>query len=170
MIQSFDVQLQVALRALGEVVAPALQGAEKHVAEQLHLAIATLSFIKTRLPQARRYYRMELSSYMDLAIAAAELARPHLPADSEELGQIVSAGKAMLDDPEADIGDYEAITRSLRERITQLSSHAIGTPCHNELDHMILDRGGELLLQYRQWCAPFGLELKPDELPAAKWL
>lgn len=170
MIQSFDVQLQVALRALGEVVAPALQGAEKHVAEQLHLAMATLSFIRTRLPEARRYYRMELSSYMELATAAAELAQPCLPAESEDLVQIVSSGKAMLDDPEADIADYEAITRDLRERITQISSHAVGTPCHEALDHMILDRGGELLMQYRQWCAPFGLEPKPDELPAAKWL
>lgn len=170
MIQSFDVQLQVALRALGEVVAPALYGAEKHVAEQLHLAMATLSFIKTRLPQARRYYRMELSSYMDLAMAAAELAQPHLPAESSELVHIVSTGKAALDDPEADIDGYEAITRDLRERITQLSSHAVGTPCHQALDHMILDRGGELLMQYRQWCAPFGFELKPDELPAEKWL
>ena len=100
MIQSFDVQLQVALRALGEVVAPALQGAEKHVAEQLHLAMATLSFIRTRLPEARRYYRMELLFYMELATAAAELAQPCLPAESEDLVQIVSSGEAMLDDPE----------------------------------------------------------------------
>ena len=49
MIHSFDSQLQVALRALEEVVAPSLAGAEKHVVEQLMLAIVTIGFVKTRL-------------------------------------------------------------------------------------------------------------------------
>ena len=67
MIQDFDSQLQVSLRALQEVVAPALAGAEKHVVEQLALATLTLGFVKQRLPEARRFYRWELRAHLDLA-------------------------------------------------------------------------------------------------------
>lgn len=169
MNRSFDVQLQVALRALGEVVAPALSGSEKHVVEQLHLAMATLSFVKTRLPEARRYYRMELRSFMDLASDVAGLARSAQPVGAEELLASVAAGSTLLADPEADLADYDTATRDLRDGITRLSHLCVGAACHREIDRLILDRSEGIMLQSRQWCSPFGFELKPEELPAPAW-
>lgn len=169
MNRSFDVQLQVALRALGEVVAPALGGAEKHVAEQLHLAMATLSFVKTRLPEARRYYRMELRSFMDLASVAAGLAQAAQPAGAAELLASVAAGSTLLADPEADLADYDAATRNLRDALTRLSHLCVGAACQQDLDRLILDRAEAIMLQSRQWCSPFGFELKPEDLPAPAW-
>jgi hypothetical protein len=169
MNRSFDVQLQVALRALNEVVAPALDGTEKHVAEQLHLAIATLNFVQTRLPEARRYYRMELRSYMQLAKDAADLASPSLPGEAVALVGIVAIGQHALDDPEADLDSYQAVIQDLRDGVTALSNASVGTPCERELDRFILDRSGAILIQCRQWCVPFGFELKPEELAPPKW-
>ena len=169
MNRSFDVQLQVALRALEEVVAPALAGAEKHVTEQLHLAIATLSFVKTRLPEARRYYRMELHSYMRLAKDAADLASPALPERTAVLVSAIAAGQQVLDDPEADLDAYQAATSDLRDLITGLSDASARTSHATELDSLILKRSGAILDQCRQWCAPFGFELKPEELPPPGW-
>lgn len=169
MNRSFDVQLQVALRALGEVVAPALAGAEKHVVEQLHLAMATLSFVKVRLPEARRYYRMELQSFMDLARDVAGLAQSAQPAGTDELRASVAAGAALLADPEADLADYDSATRTLRDGITQLSHRCVGAPCQRAIDRLILDRSEAIMLQSRQWCSPFGFELKPEDLPAPAW-
>jgi hypothetical protein len=169
MNRSFDVQLQVALRALEEVVAPALDGTEKHVAEQLHLAIATLHFVKTRLPEARRYYRMELRSYMRLAEDAAALASRSLPERTAVLLNAIAAGQQALDDPEADLDAYQAATSNLRDLITGLSDASVGTPHAAELDKLILDRSGAILSQCRQWCTPFGFELKPEELAPPGW-
>ncbi len=169
MNQSFDVQLQVALRALEEVVAPALEGAEKHVAEQLHLAIATLNFVKIRLPEARRYYRMELRSYMRLAQDAIDLASPALPGQASVLAGAIAAGRQMLDDPEADLDAYQAATSDLRDLIASLSDASARTRHAAELDKLILDRSGAILTQCRQWCTPFGFELKPEELAPPEW-
>ncbi|MGX7927889.1 hypothetical protein ACWPMX_15075 [Tsuneonella sp. HG094] len=159
----FDVQLQVALRALNDVVAPALGDAEKHVVEQLHLAMATISFVKTRLPEARRYYRMELRHYIALANEASEIAKT-----DSQLAQIAAEGEAALANPEVDIADYEAITGRLRDGVTALSSRS-DNETRARLDRLVLEKSGELFPQYRQWALPFGLELKPEALPQPAW-
>ena len=66
MNQSFDVQLQVSLRALNDIIVPTLvqTNADKHVIEQAQLVIATLSFLKLRLADARRFARAELRTYL----------------------------------------------------------------------------------------------------------
>ncbi|WP_156680667.1 hypothetical protein [Sphingomonas profundi] len=158
MIQSIDKQLQVVMRALREVVAPALAGAEKHVAEQVHLSIATLAFVAERLPEARRYYRWELSACLDLA---RELGHE----GDAALGAFVEAGTAVLARPEADIADYEKVTHQGREAIAAFAE-ADGSV---EVERLILKHSAAIIDQQRQWCRPFGFELKPETLPAPAW-
>lgn len=164
MIHGFDSQLQVALRALEEVVAPALGGAEKHVVEQLMLSIMTIGFVKTRLPEARRFYRMELRSCIKLASEAVRIAGA-----SGALIDAIRAGEAAMADPEADIAEFEAASRCLRDGVTAVSHAAVGQPCQAQLEAAILDQCGQLLAQNRLWCAPFGFELQPENLPQAAW-
>lgn len=164
MIHHFDSQLQVALRALEEVVAPALGNAEKHVVEQLMLSILTIGFVKTRLPEARRYYRTELRSCIDLASDAARIA-----GGSEGLSKDIEAGEKALADPEADIAEFEVASRRLRDGVTALSSASVGQPYQRSLEVAILDKSAALLAQARQWCLPFGFELHPENLPKPAW-
>jgi hypothetical protein len=164
MIQDFDSQLQVSLRALEEVVAPALGAAEKHVVEQLMLAIATISFVKTRLPEARRFYRMELRSLVSLGADAVRIAGA-----CDTLGKAIEAGQSTLADPEADIGEHELASRTLRDAVTSLSHRSVGAPHQSKLETAILEQSGALVAQYRQWCLPFGFELHPESLAKAAW-
>lgn len=163
MIQGFDVQLQVILRALEEVVAPALGGAEKHVVEQLMLSIATIGFVKTRLPEARRFYRMELRSCIGLAKEAGRIS------GTDSLACAIEAGESALADPEADIAHFETASRSLRDGVTALSHASVGQPHQAQLDAAILEKSGALVAQNRLWCAPFGFELQPENLPKPDW-
>jgi len=169
MIQSADIQLQVVLRALKDVVAPALAKADKHVIEQLHLSMATIGFVKTRLPDIRRFCRMELRAYRALANELADIAAADLPEQGAELRTIAGHAQAALDDPERDNEDYEALTRRLRERITALSTAATGLPCQHKVNQTILERHGPIADQGRVWCLPFGFELEPDKLAAPGW-
>ena len=164
MIHSFDSQLQVSLRALEEVVAPALGNAEKHVVEQLMLSIMTIGFVKTRLPAARRFYRMELRSCIDLASEASRIAGA-----SAVLADAIRAGEGELADPEADVAEFEAASRTLRDGVTALSHASVGQPWQVKLEGAILERSYALLAQHRKWCAPFGFELQPESLPPAAW-
>lgn len=158
MIQSFDKQLQVVMRALREVVAPALGDAEKHVAEQVNLSIATLAFVAERLPDARRYYRWELSAYLDLA-------RDLGAGGDAALAAFVEAGGAVLARPEADIADYEQVAHQGREAIAAFAE----SDGSIAVERLILKRSAAIIDQQRQWCRPFGFELKPETLPAPAW-
>lgn len=164
MIQDFDSQLQVSLRALQDVVAPALAGAEKHVVEQLMLAVLTIGFVKSRLPEARRFHRMELRNWISLARELADISQAR-----EILSPLVDAGKAVLHDPEKDIADFAAAARRLRDAITMVSHAAVGKPHQQLLERAILDRQRDMVSQSRLWCLPFGFEIKPELLPKPGW-
>lgn len=159
-----DVQLQVALRALEETVAPALGGAEKHVAEQFHLALLTLRFVHSRLPDMRRYARLELASCLALAkdsIAAVGTA----PA----LAAAIAAAEDVETDPAADTAAIERAARHLRDEVTALGAVTTNPAASAQLDRLVLEQGGAMIGQARQWASPFGFELRPEELPAPAW-
>lgn len=158
MIQTLDRQLQVVLRALTDVVTPAVAGADKHVAEQLQLSIATLAFVAKRLPELRRFHRWELSAFLALA-------RELGPERDDALARFVQAGAALLARPDADIADYEAETRLGRDAITAHAERT-GDP---QVERLILARSEAIIDQQRQWCVPFGFELHPGSLPAPAW-
>ncbi len=169
MIQSLEKQLQVVIRALGDVVTPALEGGEKHVLEQLQVSMATLAFVLKRLPEARRFYRHELKSYLGLADALLA-ASPEVLADARaELERFAGEGRATLDRPEADLADFELATRRLRESVARLAEAAQDAALRRQLETIILEQSEPIIAQARQWCTPFGFELRPQSLPPAAW-
>ena len=170
MNQSFDTQLQVVKRALTDVVLPALDGAEKHVVEQLHLSLVVAEFMKARLPFARRYYRSELEAYASLAGSIAELLSAQEAARAEEMQGQVSKANKLLGDPEAEWEDYIVQTRGIRANISWLTENASGQDYEGELDNLILASGVATSLQARIWCLPFGFEISAEALPEANWL
>lgn len=169
MNQSFEAQVRMAARALRDVIAPALDGAEKHVVEQLHLVMATLDFVATRLPDGGRHARMELASYLALAANAEAIVRADLPGEADALRADIALGDAAFAASESDAADCQAATRRLREQISALAASAVGLPSQGALNAEILGRSAPILAQSRLWSAPFGFELDPDELPSPAW-
>lgn len=169
MIQSFDRQLQVVLRALNDVIAPALADAEKHVVEQLHVSIATLAFVAARMPDARRFARYELQTYVEMAIAVAAAARTEAADSARALEGLAAEGRALLERADADTDVLEAAARRCREAIAALATAVRATPVRGQVERIIMEQSGPIIAQSRQWCAPFGFELKPQDLPIAAW-
>jgi len=165
MIQSFNNQLQVSIRALREVVAPALNSSEKQAVEQLHLSLATLEFMRTRLPYARRYFRMELEGYLDLARQVTAILVSELPTQKVQLESSIKLGKSELDRPTAENEDYLIVARQIRETISATIAEAVGKPFAQRLNALIIKTSEQQLLQERVWCLPFGFELRPEDLP-----
>jgi len=159
-----DVQLQVALRALEETVAPSLAGAEKHVVEQFHLALLTLRFVHGRLPDMRRYARLELDALLALARESISAA-----GSAPALADAVGSAEMVRADPAADTAGIEQAARRLRDEVTALGAAASDPALAARLDRLVLEAGGTMIGQARQWASPFGFELRPEELPAPAW-
>lgn len=162
MNQSFETQLTVALRALGEVVLPALDGAEKHVVEQLHLSMVGLNFIRQQLPHAHSFYRRELVDHMALAKSAAELIGEDDRAAADELCALAEAGREVLDDATADWGEQIAATRRLRAAIAAAVEASAERPYEPALDALVLKVSADLHVKARRWVVSFGFEQHPE--------
>ncbi len=169
MNQSLETQLQVVQRSLGEVVLPALSDAAGHVIEQLHLSMATLSFIQQRARHARRYYRRTLVAYCEMAEAVVALLDGCTNANAEALAKLAADGRTLLLSPIAEDADYQWITRGLRASIATEVAAAQDGDYVVALDALVLERSGPILLQERVWCLPLGFELRPEDLPEPDW-
>lgn len=165
MIQSFHTQLEVTMRALREVVAPAVDAGNKQVVEQLQLSIATLAFMQQRLPYARRYYRMELQHLLDTAQELAAVVVSTQAATAAALRGAIDQGRGELLRPEAEIEDYQIVARQLRELMSGAVAASAGSACEAQLDALVLRSVEFLLLRERVWCLPLGFELQPEALP-----
>lgn len=170
MIQSFETQLQVSLRALGEIVAPALAGADKHVIEQLHLVMAALGFMQARLSSEVGYQRAELEAYLGLAEEVAANFKKHRGSGCATLIDAVSAGRAALAQETFESGDYQHTTRQLRELVATLVTDSSSEAEAADLQAMVLARSGAMIGDARLWCLPLGFELDPEALPRRDWL
>jgi len=165
-IQTFDTQLEVSLRALQDVVAPALNGAENHVLEQFNLALATLSFLRQRLPYARGYHRLELHHFMDCSVAVRNFIAADQPELATQMKNTESLGSDELDRPQAEIEDYHLVARKLRELISESVKMATGKPYEAELDTFVCRQQEVFLTAQRAWCTPLGLDTDADKLPS----
>ena len=166
MIQIFDTQLEVSLRAMRDVVAPALNDAESHVLEQFGLVLATLEFMRHRLPYARSFFRLELTHLLSLSESVRALVADDQPALAAELCQIEAAARNDLARPEIEIEDYLVVGRKLRELIGELIRLSNGKSYEKQLDQLTLRNQKEFLPLQRAWCMPLGLDSRPDELPS----
>ena len=165
MIQTFDTQLEVSLRALREVVAPALENAESHVVEQFNLALATLDFTRQRLPYARSFHRSELQHFMEFSADVREVIDADRPDIAQQLKNTEEEGSKQLASPEAEVEDYLMVSRQLRELIAEATQCSNGKPYEKQLDTLILQRQKDFFPAQRSWCQPLVLDTKPDELP-----
>ena len=170
MIQSFETQLRVSLRALGEIVAPALAGADKHVIEQLHLVMAALGFMQARLSSEVGFQRAELEAYLALAEEVAANFKKHRGSACVTLIEAVSAGRAALASATSEADDYQHSTRRLRELVTALITDLSSEAEAADLQAMVLARSGAMIGDARLWCLPLGFELDPAALPRREWL
>ena len=170
MIQSFETQLQVSLRALGEIVAPALAGADKHVIEQLHLVMAALGFMQARLRSEVGFQQAELEAYLALAEEVAANFRKHRASDCAKLIEAVSAGRVVLASATSHAGDYQHSTRHLRQLVAALASDSSSEAEAAEYQVIVLARSGAMIGDARLWCLPLGFELDPAALPRRDWL
>lgn len=165
MIQSFDVNLQVVMRALGEVVLPALDDADQHVKEQLQLSMVALDFMRQRLSQAGPFYRRELSDYAEMAEGAAALIDAHAADKASELQSLARAARVTLQQPSSDWLSCIAGAQALRSALTAAVEDSDGAPYERGLAELVLLASETIHLRARTWNLPFGFELRPDELP-----
>jgi hypothetical protein len=164
MVPDLDLQLQVALKALRETVAPAVDPANKVAIEQLHLSIATIAIVRDRLPQARRFARRQMTDALALADSVARAARTDPSIDLAALDAALATGEALLVDPDAETADFEASNAIVTEATLAVINAAQNSAAIAAIDAAVLRASAPGIERGRAWFLSAGFEPDPTAI------
>lgn len=164
MVISLDLQLRVVLKALREVVAPAVDPTNQLAAEQLALSIATLAMVQSRLPYIHAGSRQELSNAVTLATVVVNAAET-----TKLQGQIASA-QALLENPGSTLTDLESTRSKLLTAISTLVEETQDPARRTAVSAAVIAASKPQFDLARAWSLPAGFELDPVEVPALETL
>jgi hypothetical protein len=146
-----DLQLKVAMKALGDTIGPAIDPANKPALEQFGLVMATLGMVREHLPVQRRFVRRQLED-------AIRLAGPLDAAAGEgALASAIAAGKAVLADPEAEADAIEAHRGALNGQASAVIA-GLDAAGLESVRAIVLDHARPGLERTRAWFAGAGFE------------
>lgn len=161
-----ELALQAALKSLTEVIAPALDPADRMAQEQIGLVIGLLTLVETRLPIAFAYDCDELARLIGLAETIGSAAA------SQSLAHALGEGAATLARAQASPHDVEQAIGRLRTEIGRVAGE-LAMQRHDAARaavRAILDASSAQLLSERSWVLMQGWESNPESLPALETL
>ena len=168
-------QIPTLIKAMTDVVLPALDPNNKLAQEQAQLILGSLHLIAQRLPLQYRYDRHELGSFLTLAEQLEGLS-----GDASELVEAVAllraastSGSDVLARAGADPGELEAANLAMRESIgavIQSSSALKDENLRKRVESAVMAHARDMLLRERSWLAMQGWEGKNAPLPAVETL
>jgi hypothetical protein len=161
MVPDTDLQLSVVIKALETAVIPALDPSNRLAMEQCHLAVATLGFIRLRLPLTRRMQRKELSDNLALAESLRDSSK------ADDMGSQIDGGRAALADADMDTSDLAMLNSQLLCAITSVVETAQGD---REIALTVITAMKDQAQRARAWYLPGGFEPEPALIPAIETL
>ena len=153
MIPEIDVQLAAVVKSLADNVLPAVDQGNPMAIEQLHLTLATLNFVRERLPNLHAYLCRDL-------------------ADNVALARRINADGAIIEDSElilANLGlgphAIEQQVRALKQAIADRVDAARGTPEEADVAAAVMSAQEPMILRARAWAIEMGFEPDRSQIP-----
>lgn len=168
-------QLQTVIKAMTDVILPAVDPNNKLAQEQAGLVIAILNLIAQRMPLIYRYEREELTRFLELAGQLHKHAKdfPGTEAVLHSLSDTMDEGSDVLDRARADPKELEAANFAMRERIGHLITtiySQMGPVQLKPINELVLAHAKEQLIRERSWLIAQGWEADPSSIPPVETL
>ena len=159
--------LQAAVRAMEEVVLPAVDPTHPLAGEQARLVTRYLSLFAQRMPLLGERNRFELLHYAALARTLQADADSLSPAIAAALRQAGADSDVLLLDPAATVQAVQAAAEHLAGVISALVRTAPAAPAaqRQRIETEVLVASGRLLQMQRAWFLPQGWEPDPGAVP-----
>lgn len=166
-----DIQLQSMIKALRDVIIPAIDPANRLAVEQAQLVTGMLGLMQHQLPLQYGFDRDELRRLVDLlhglkVVCDLDPALESLPGKYKGL---ITESRAVLDGSTVDPGRLHETVRRLREVVGEVARFAdehAAEPARQRIEREVLELSREQLLRDRALVAPQGWEPDPAALPS----
>ena len=162
-----DNALRSSIKALDQVVLPALNPADPLASEQLRLVSGFLKFLRARLQYWHPRQLFELDHYLAMAREIAADARVLSAEVSARLDAAVEKAAAMQRQPLAPVADLAAATAALAAAVSGAARIA-GTAddeLRQRVERRVLEASKRWVDMQRAWFLPQGFDLHPADLP-----
>lgn len=172
-------QLKTVIKALTDVVLPAVDANNKLAQEQARLVIGMLQLVALRQPLMYRYERDELARFLALAASLQDetRAQPVAAQASRALAEVVTIGTDVLARARAEPAELESANFALREKIGALVTASCADDPGNDNSARLKAIGAKVtahakaqLLRERSWLLMQGWEADPQALPTIEAL
>jgi hypothetical protein len=147
-----DNALAAAMKALEEVVAPALDPADPQAAEQLVLVIDSLRFLRERLDHLHDRARFDLRHHLALARAISDDA----PLDAE-----IAAATAVYERADARTPELRESAAELAAALRTVVRDTTDDVTRRRIERRILEGSRERIQADRAWHLPQGFDPDP---------
>lgn len=170
-----DIQIKSILKAMADVVLPAVDPGNQLAQEQARLCMGLLDLMARQLPMQYRFDVDELGRLIGLAgeLNAAVAKNPIDAATAQALAKTIEQGQGVYARAQADPAEVLEALRALRAT----TSAVVTQVCTDEkradlqaVEKMVMASSHEQLLRDRSWLLAQRWEPNPEALPAVETL
>ena len=166
-----EIQIQSMLKALNDVVLPAVDANNPLAQEQTRLCMGMLTLMAAQLPKQFRFDCDELSRLIKLAHRMQEIgtAQQLAPQAFSKLNAASSNAVDVLARAQAEPAEVLGAIKSLREYTSRFVQESFENDTAGnktaEVQRLVLDSSKEQLLRDRSWVLIQGWEAEPQNIP-----
>jgi hypothetical protein len=159
--------MRAALKALKDVVSPAVDPSNPLAVEQLRMVCGFLAMVCEQLPYRAQRVRFDLLSAVDLAQALASGIDLATLDRAEALPVALASAIALQRTPDASEADLQQATALLAEAIRNLirESAEVDEATRRKLERVVLRHSKTWLDVQRAWFSPLGFDKEARMLP-----
>lgn len=167
-MDSIENDLRGVVKALDDVVLPALDPADPLAGEQLRLAINYLDFLRTRLDFAALRRRFELRDNLAMAVALRAVGGTPVEAVGEALDAAVADGEHMLATPmdDAQAAREAAARLAAAIRIVVREASYADNEARDRIEQTVIGNFGDRIMFERAWYLPVGGDRRTSDVPS----
>jgi hypothetical protein len=159
--------LRAAVKALTDIVAPAVSANDPLAIEQLRLVVDYLEFVRQRLDFLHDRDRFELEHHLAMARALIALTVPESDLIESALRSAIEAAEQALARPASSSPELKFAAATLAAAIRDLireSAH-FDAPTRQRLERCVLDASDARINFDRAWYLPLGFDPAAGEVP-----
>lgn len=170
-----EIQITSIIKAVKDVLLPAIDPNNKLAVEQAQLVIGLLNLLASQLPVQFRFDRDELARLLATAetLGTIPAGDPGVAAAIAQLAASRTAGASVLEHCRVDPAELVRSVRDLRQKVGAVVSATAATDdvaSQLRVEKIVLDLSKEQLLRDRSLMKPQGWEPDPAALPAIEQL
>jgi hypothetical protein len=172
-MDDLEVGVHAAIRALSDVVAPAVDPQSAQAGDQLRLAIDYLGFLVQRLDHLHARNRWELRHHLRMATALQPIVHPRGAKETAELTASAAHADHLLSAGSASTEALRAATARLAAAVSDLvgESADFDAATRSQVEQRVLRASQERIAFERAWYLPLGLDPDSHETrPLAEFL